>query len=108
MEEYKGTKRSIGEMDENSRQRPFETQIIQIEHGDTLYMCSDGLADQFGGQEKNGPNGKRLMSGGLKRMLVQICEQDIKVQREMAEHLYYEWRGTCPQLDDISLVGVRF
>ncbi len=108
MEEYKGTKRSIGEMDENSRQRPFETQVIEVNTGDTLYMCSDGLADQFGGQEKNGPAGKRLMSGGLKRMLAQICENDIKTQRDVAEHLYYEWRGTCPQLDDISLVGVRF
>ena len=108
LEEYKGTKRSIGEMDENSRLHPFETQQIEIFQGDTLYMCSDGLADQFGGQEKNGPAGKRLMSGGLKRMMAQICEADITAQRDMAEHLYWEWRGTCPQLDDISLVGVRF
>ncbi len=108
MDEFKGVKRSIGEMDESSRERPFETHQTQVEPGDTLYMCSDGLGDQFGGQEKNGPNGKRLMSGGLKRMLAQIAEADITEQSKVAEKLYWEWRGTCPQLDDISLVGVKF
>lgn len=108
LEEFKGTKRSIGDTDEMSRAKTFETLEFEVQPGDTLYMCSDGLGDQFGGQEQHGPNGKRLMSGGLKRMLQRICQEDITKQRDMAEQLYWEWRGTCPQLDDISLVGVRF
>ena len=71
-------------------------------------MCSDGIGDQFGGQEIHGPNGKRWMSGGVKKMLMRICQADITQQRELAEKEYWAWRGTCPQLDDISLVGVRF
>ena len=108
LEEFKGTKRSIGDTDEMSREKVFETMEFEVQPGDTLYMCSDGLGDQFGGQEQHGPNGKRLMSGGLKRMLQRICQEDITKQRDMAEKLYWEWRGTCPQLDDISLVGIRF
>lgn len=107
LEEFKGVKRSIGETDEGSRMKPFETMEIDVEPGDTIYMCSDGLADQFGGQEIHGENGKRLMSGGLKKMLMKLNAEDIDKQRDLAEKLYWEWRGTCPQLDDISLVGIR-
>lgn len=106
--EFKGTKRSIGDTDELSRTKPFETQEFEVSAGDTIYMCSDGLGDQFGGQEKNGPNGKRLMSGGLRKMLAQVRTVPIAQQRDLTEKLYWEWRGTCPQLDDISLVGIRF
>lgn len=108
LEEFKGTKRSIGDTDESSRAKLFETFEFEVAPGDTVYMCSDGIGDQFGGQEMHGPNGKRWMSGGVKKMLMRIVQAPITEQRALVEKEYWAWRGTCPQLDDISLVGVRF
>ena len=44
---YKGDRFPIGmtTMDEKKR---FTNQIVEIQPGDMLYMCSDGYADQFG------------------------------------------------------------
>lgn len=102
--EYKAAKRSIGERDYTRETLPFTQEEYQLSEGDTVYMCSDGLPDQFGGPT---PNGKRLLSGGLKRMLDKIVALPIEEQQTEIEKLYWEWRNDKEQLDDISLVGVR-
>lgn len=102
--EYKAAKRSIGERDYTRETLPFTQEEYQLTEGDTVYMCSDGLPDQFGGPT---PKGKRLMGGGLKRMLDKIVTLPIEEQQVEIEKLYWEWRNDKEQLDDISLVGVR-
>lgn len=106
--EYKGIKRSIGDNDEKSCKLPFETSSVHVFPGDTLYMCSDGVADQFGGQETYGPNGKRLRTNGLKRIFSLISALDINKQKEAFDKQFDSWKGTCKQVDDISLIGIRF
>lgn len=106
--EIKGTKRSIGEREEKSRQNRFETKEIVVGKGDTLYMCSDGIADQFGGQDNEYPNGKRLKSVGLKKMLVELNRLTIAEQQTAIEKMYEDWKGTCYQVDDVSIIGLRF
>src|SRR6185437_997300 len=53
LEEIKPTKKSIGGFTDEKAE--FNTHIMQLEKGDTLYMFTDGYADQFGGKE-----GKKL------------------------------------------------
>lgn len=108
IKEIKGTKRSIGERDINSRLHPFETIEMTVSKGDTLYMCSDGIADQFGGQNDEFPNGKRLKSSGLKKMLEELNLLTINSQQAAIEKMYEKWKGTCYQVDDVSIIGVRF
>ncbi|MCQ2204277.1 MAG: SpoIIE family protein phosphatase [Bacteroidales bacterium] len=108
IKEIKGTKRSIGERDANSRLCPFETVEVKVERGDTLYMCSDGIADQFGGQNPDFPNGKRLKSAGLKKMLEELNRFTIGDQQAAIEKMYTEWKGSCYQVDDVSIIGLRF
>lgn len=102
--EYKSAKRSIGERDYTRDTLPFTQEEYQLSKGDSVYMTSDGLPDQFGGPT---PRGKRLLSGGLKRMLATIVELPIDKQQAEIERLYWEWRNDKEQLDDISLVGIR-
>lgn len=108
MLEIKGTKRSIGERDDKSRANEFTTTQMEVCKGDTLYMCSDGIADQFGGQSEESPNGKRLKSTGLKKMIEQVNKLSIRDQEMALEKMYEEWKGTCYQVDDVSMIGVRF
>ena len=105
MEECKGVKRSIGERDYTRETLPFVDHEYEFAKGDTVYLCSDGLADQFGGPT---PNGKRLKSSGLTKMLNTLVELPLDQQAAKIEEMYYEWRGSCEQFDDISLIGIRF
>lgn len=108
LEEYRGTKRSIGERDEASRRMPFESMSVVITPGDTVYFCSDGLADQFGGEDAEHPHGRRLKSAGLKKILADISQLPISEQKMAINSIFDKWKGNCYQVDDVALVGVRF
>ncbi|MCQ2229364.1 MAG: SpoIIE family protein phosphatase [Bacteroidales bacterium] len=105
---FKGAKRSIGDRDDKIRKTTFEEYNVTIEQGDIIYMYSDGICDQFGGQTTYGKAGKRLMNTGLSSMIGKVAKLDFQLQNDMFESLYNEWRGTCEQLDDISLIGIKF
>lgn len=108
LKEFKGTKRSIGDQDEFSNKFCFETTEINVNPGDTIYMCSDGLADQFGGQTLNGERGRKLMNTGVRELLCNLNNIEINKQKEYLIHQFNEWKGTCQQVDDVSIVGIRF
>lgn len=107
--DIRGTKRSIGDRDEKSHQRPFEVSSYDVHEGDTLYMFSDGIVDQFGGRDENNGASKRLMSSGLRRIISEkLSKEKFSDQCAEVERLYDEWRGDCEQIDDVTFMGVRF
>ncbi|MCQ2230194.1 MAG: SpoIIE family protein phosphatase [Bacteroidales bacterium] len=106
--EYKGTKRSIGDQEEFRERYTFDTTELTVNKGDTIYLSSDGLSDQFGGQSKNGEKGRKLMNSGAKKMICELNTVGIKEQKEHLTNLFNNWKGTCMQVDDVSIVGIRF
>ncbi|MBQ3656742.1 MAG: SpoIIE family protein phosphatase [Bacteroidales bacterium] len=80
---------------------PFENHDVDIQHGDYVYMFSDGFADQFGSNEK------KFTSRRLRELLVSI-NTETKVASEQAVLLNKaldEWRGSKEQMDDILIGG---
>ena len=77
----------------------------KIMPGDTLYICSDGYADQFGGS-----NNKRYMKKRLMKFLSGIVENPLPVQNDMLYSELERWRSSADaeQTDDISVIGIRF
>lgn len=106
--DYKGIKRSIGDRDEMSRKLKFIDYSMEISKGDTIYLFTDGIADQFGGQESYGENGKRLSKAGVRKILMDIHKLDMNEQKNAFENIFMKWQGTCTQTDDIALIGIRF
>ena len=102
---FKGTKRSIGERDYNRENMPFTTETLTVGKGDTIYLSSDGLPDQFGGPTERG---KRLKNSGMEKMMEQIVGLAINDQQKAVSDFYWKWRGNNGQLDDISFMGIRF
>ncbi|MBQ3636507.1 MAG: SpoIIE family protein phosphatase [Bacteroidales bacterium] len=105
--EVKGTKRSIGERDLVICSTAFENVEIEVSKGDTIYMSSDGIADQLGGKELNGVE-KRLKKSGFRRWIEEvknlpIAEQDREIHRRIVE-----WKNGSEQVDDMSMVGIEF
>ena len=85
------------------RMQPFTLHKIEIMKGDTFYIFSDGYADQFGG-----PHEKKFMSGKLKEKLVEMAGMPMLKQGEKLDEIFEKWRGDAPQVDDVTLIGVRY
>lgn len=99
LEEIKATKSAIGGftgVDQN-----FETHTLSLESGDTIYMSSDGFADQF-----NSLN-KKLMVKRFKETLISIQSQSMQEQEIFLSNFLEEWKGAQDQTDDILVIGIR-
>jgi Serine phosphatase RsbU, regulator of sigma subunit len=85
------------------RMLPFTLHKIELQKGDAFYIFSDGFADQFGG-----PNQKKFMSNQLRETLIAMEGQPMLKQGERLNEIFEEWRGDSPQVDDVTLIGVRY
>ena len=81
---------------------PFTLHTIQLQKGDTVYMLTDGLPDQFGG-----PKGKKFKYKQLEEILIENNHKPMQEQKEKLSERLEDWKGNLEQVDDICLIGVR-
>ena len=99
--EIKGNRESIGfSIYENKKD--FVNHKIVTKKGSTLYLCTDGLPDQFGGIK-----GKKLKWKGLKEQLFLWHKQPINNQKNTVKTFFDNWKNDLEQLDDVCIIGVR-
>ena len=84
------------------RKKDFTNHHIQLKKGDTLYMFSDGFADQFGGED-----GRKYLIKRFKQLLKMIHRESMEHQKEVLENEYNVWKGKFDQVDDILILGLR-
>jgi serine phosphatase RsbU (regulator of sigma subunit) len=96
----KGNRSSVG--GESVMEKFFDDQEYYLSEGDTIYLFSDGLPDQFGG-----PDGKKMKIARLKRIIEQVSRLPMNEQKETFSKYYFDWKGTYDQVDDILLMGVK-
>ncbi len=99
IEEFKATKVAIGGLTEDSQE--FVKHSINLQKGDTIYLFSDGYADQFS------PQDKKLMTRKFKDILLSIQNKTMEEQKEYLGSFIDEWKGNMEQTDDILVIGVR-
>ncbi|MDF1673996.1 MAG: tetratricopeptide repeat protein [Vicingaceae bacterium] len=99
VEEIKANKQPIGQFD---NPEPYTTHSIELKQGDSIYVFSDGYADQFGGEK-----GKKLKTANFKRLLLSIQKENIDKQKELINTAFEDWKGNLEQLDDVCVIGVR-
>jgi serine phosphatase RsbU (regulator of sigma subunit) len=81
----------------------FHKEIISIRKNDTIYLFSDGYTDQFGG-----PKNKKFKRQPFKDLLVSIQDRSMAKQKDIIELAHKQWKGLCPQTDDITVIGIKF
>jgi len=86
----------------SDRTGDFTNHIIQLQKGDSIYIFTDGYADQFGG-----PKGKKFKYAQFKQLLLSIQNKTMDEQKEMLDKTMSDWKGTLEQIDDILVIGVR-
>ncbi len=104
LEEYKGDKFPIGGGQYRNRTK-FTNTVIKFNKNDTMYMFSDGLPDQFGGDDNRKFSPKRIRD---------IVKMDVSVPIEKIEEnldkQLSDWMkdGEIKQTDDILMIAIRF
>ncbi|MCT4582066.1 MAG: SpoIIE family protein phosphatase [Flavobacteriales bacterium] len=97
--EYKADRQTIGK---TSTPLPFTTQYISFEKGDSFYLTSDGLQDQFGGEK-----GKKLTKRRMKTMFLNCEKHLLKDRVTYLTNQLKKWQGEERQTDDILVVGIQ-
>lgn len=98
-EVLKGSRQPIGKFD---HKQPFETLEVPYEKGDWIYSFSDGIIDQFGGEEM-----KKLKTKGLRDFLSGLDELSGCDRKERLESFFTQWKGEEDQIDDVCLIGIK-
>jgi serine phosphatase RsbU (regulator of sigma subunit) len=102
--EYKGNRFSIGGHS-MGMEKDFQTDTIDIQKGDTIYIFSDGYPDQFGGSK-----GKKFMVKRFKRLLQGIAGKTMDQQKQILKQTIEDWmqENGEEQIDDILIIGLKF
>jgi serine phosphatase RsbU (regulator of sigma subunit) len=80
----------------------FENHSIPFGFNDTFYLASDGLCDQFGGEEN-----RRLGTRKIIDMMASIQHMNQKDQKAYIEMTLNNWSRCVSQTDDIMVLGFR-
>ena len=83
-------------------EKPFTNHIINLTQNDTIYLFSDGYADQFGGVKA-----KKFMTKRFKNLLVDINHKTLDEQKNILIQKHNDWKGNLKQIDDILVMGIK-
>ncbi len=84
-------------------QTNFTSTILNVKEGDSVFFCSDGYPDQFGG-----PDNRKFGPKRLRELITDNIEKNIDEMYYVFDQAWEEWKGEGKQTDDVLLIGVRF
>ena len=85
------------------REVKFNQHELKMSKGDVIYLFSDGYADQFGGER-----GKKFSRRRFLEMLLEIHTLPMDSQKQRLTKTLKEWMKEEQQIDDITVMGIRF
>lgn len=100
--EVKPDKLAIGADTDNADVKVFTNHLIKLEKGDSVYLFTDGYADQFGG-----PNGKKFKYKKFHELLIEMQDNTMEEQKHILNFHFEQWKGALDQVDDILVIGIR-
>jgi serine phosphatase RsbU (regulator of sigma subunit) len=98
--ETKADKQPIGR---NDNTRPFTNHQFNLNADDSIYLFTDGFADQFGGVTGE----KKLTRKRFKEQLLFIQDKSMQEQGIILDKFIVEYRKNVEQIDDILVMGVK-
>lgn len=100
--EIKGNKFPIGG-GIYKNQTKFTNTKLKVKKGDSIFFCSDGFPDQFGGPEnrKFGPKKTR-------ELITENHKLPMKEVHQIIDNEWESWKGNYKQTDDVLMIGIKF
>lgn len=82
--------------------KKYTNSYFDLEPEDMVYAFTDGIIDQFGGEDNS-----KFMITRFKNLLSEIYDMGMSRQQEAITTTIEAYRGTHNQTDDILVIGVR-
>jgi tetratricopeptide (TPR) repeat protein len=98
----KGDKLPIGGI-QTEEDRIFTKHSFDITENTTVYLSSDGYADQFGGEK-----GKKFMGTRFRELLLTNYTKPLNTQKETLNQAFESWKAAHEQVDDVTVIGIKF
>jgi serine phosphatase RsbU (regulator of sigma subunit) len=98
--ETKADKQPIGMHD---NYKPFTNHQYKLNTGDSIYIFTDGFADQFGGECGQ----KKLTKKRFKELIISIQDRSLCDQGIELENFINEYKKGVEQIDDILIIGFK-
>jgi len=86
-----------------NERKPYSQTELKISNINSIYLFSDGYADQFGG-----PNNKKFSKKRFRELLESLNSNTLNYQGYIIEKEINIWKGKKEQIDDITVIGVKF
>ena len=104
---YKGDRMSIGGKSVASRrgkgEEKFTNYEIDIAKKDKIFIFTDGLPDQIGGNE-----GRKYQAGRIRDIIVEKNNFSMKEYYNYFVEDFENWKQNYKQIDDILFIGIEF
>ncbi|MCB9360990.1 MAG: SpoIIE family protein phosphatase [Flavobacteriales bacterium] len=97
--ETKANKQPIGSFRSS---QDFTSHTFNLKPNDTVYIFSDGYADQFGGEK-----GKKFKAKAFKELLLSIVSKTMDEQKIILDNAFEAWKGDLEQIDDVCVIGFK-
>lgn len=97
--ETKADKQCIGY---NDNVRPFTNHQFKLQPDTSIYLFTDGFADQFGGQPE-----RKLTKNRFRELLLSMHHLPMQQQAKELDEFITNYKKETEQTDDILVIGVR-
>ncbi len=93
----------------HKKMHDFTEYSIKLQKGDEIFAFTDGFYDQFGGK-----HGKKIKLAPIKAILFDNYQKPAHEQKQIMLNYLHEWKdtnnkkGEFDQIDDITIVGIKF
>ena len=100
LKETKADKQPIGY---HPMMNPFTEHNFTLQKGESIFLFTDGYADQFGGSKK-----KKFLYKRFEEMLQANATLSMEEQKNALNKAFDDWKGAdMEQIDDVCVIGVR-
>ena len=106
LKRFRGDRKAVGGKPMGKRkddESKFSTHKINIQKKDKIFIFTDGLPDQIGGNE-----GRKYQAGRIGEQIVEKNNFSMKEYYNFFVNQFKEWKKGYKQIDDILLIGVEF
>lgn len=85
------------------RIKPFTHKSFSLKNCNaSIYLSTDGFADQFGGID-----GTKFGTTRLKNLILQNAHKPLHIQKESITDNFESWLKSYNQVDDVAILGIR-
>ena len=80
----------------------FTDKFFTIKKGDNIYLFTDGIIDQFGGNKN-----RKFTLNRLQEIILKNSNQAFSIQKERLKKEFRKWRGNKKRTDDVLILGFK-